>query len=161
MNSIHHLIAIYLLSAAASASAQSLSPRAAACVQGAALYHSVSPQVLEAILIHESLGKPNTVVNNTNGSSDLGLAGINSVHFPELARKGVMPADLFDECVSTFVGAWKLSKKIYKHGNTWRAIGAYHSETPHFNARYQALIFNKMVDLGFLSEKKIAVARLR
>lgn len=155
-----HLVIFLLLSFSSDISAQTLSPRTQACVSGAALYHSVNPQVLSAILVHESRGKPQTIVRNTNGSIDVGLAGINSIHFPELAKTGVTPADLLDECVSAYVGAWKLSKKINKYGNTWRAIGAYHSETPHFNARYQALIFNKMIDMGFLNAQKVAVPRV-
>ncbi|WP_371436237.1 lytic transglycosylase domain-containing protein [Polaromonas sp.] len=141
--------------------AQALSPRALACVNGAAQYHTVNPQVLAAILVHESFGKPGTVARNSNGSVDVGLAGTNSVHFPELARTGVMPADLLDECVSAYVGAWNLSKKIFKYGNTWQAIGAYHSETPQHNARYQVLIYNKMVDMGYIADQKLTQLRPR
>jgi soluble lytic murein transglycosylase-like protein len=148
-----------LLMVSSGTHAQTLSPKADACVDGASKYHSVSPQVLSAILVHESRGRPNTVVQNSNGSIDVGLAGTNSVHFKSLARTGVMPADLLDECVSAYVGAWNLSKKIYKYGNTWQAVGAYHSETPTFNARYQALIFNKMIDMGFIAGPKLAVPR--
>jgi soluble lytic murein transglycosylase-like protein len=127
-----------------------LSARAMACVSSAAEYHKVNPAVLEAIGRHESRGRPHTVTTNSNGSLDVGLMGINSVHFPELSRAGVKPGDLLDECVAVYVGAWKLSKKLAKHGNTWWAVGAYHSETPHFNVRYQQKILAELIAMGAL-----------
>lgn len=125
-----------------------LSAKALDCVDSAAMYHSVNAHVLEAIVRNESRGDPKAIGRNTNGSVDVGLTGINSVHFPELAKKGVAPEDLFDECVAIYVGAWKLSKKLAKHGNTWKAIGAYHSETPEFNLRYQGRIYRELVSMG-------------
>jgi hypothetical protein len=32
--------------------------------------------------------------------------------------------------------AWLYAKKVRKHGNTWTAVGAYHSETPHLRDAY-------------------------
>lgn len=132
-----------------------LSPRARACVTAAASYHRVNPTVLEAIGRHESRGKADTITNNLNGSIDVGLMGINSVHFAELSRKGVDPADLFDECVAVYVGAWKLSKKLARHGNTWWAIGAYHSESPQHNVRYQQKILAELIAMGAVKATQI------
>lgn len=150
------VIAVFLVGVAWTSQAATLTPRAQACAEGAADYHKVNPQTLTAILLHESRGKADVVLQNTNGSLDVGLAGTNSVHFQELAKKGVAPRDLLDECVSAYVGAWNYSKKVFKHGNTWQAVGAYHSETPIHNALYQIAIYNKMVDLGFLVGAKLA-----
>ncbi len=33
-------------------------------------------------------------------------------------------------CVSVYVAAWRLREMTNKYGNTWAAVGAYHSETP-------------------------------
>ena len=38
--------------------------------------------------------------------------------------------------MSYFVGAWLYAKKVRRHGNTWAAVGAYHSETPHLRDAY-------------------------
>jgi soluble lytic murein transglycosylase-like protein len=125
-----------------------LSEKTQLCILAAAQHQRVSPQLLEAIVRHESRGQPLTVLRNRNGSLDVGLMGINSVHFPELFSQGVAPQDLLDECVAVSVGAWKLAKKIARHGYTWWAIGAYHSETPQHNLRYQHKIHEQLVAMG-------------
>jgi soluble lytic murein transglycosylase-like protein len=55
---------------------------------------------------------------------------INSIHFSALAQQGVPARALTDACVNIFVAAWLLKQKMVKYGNTWHAVGAYHSETP-------------------------------
>lgn len=137
-----------------------ISARAEECIQGASAYHSVNSDILRAIVRHESRGHANTVARNTNGSIDVGLVGTNSVHFDELIKKGIAPAYLLDECVSVYWGAWNYSKKVYKYGNSWMAVGAYHSETPYFSARYQALIYNEMVVMGVLAGPQLLVPPL-
>jgi len=110
------------------------------CFDDAAGFHDVNPWILRAIAAQESGFKPNTVHRNTNGSVDIGEMGTNSVHLPELARYGISQNDLLDSCKSVFVGAWRLAKMVKKYGNTWEAVGAYHSETPSIRDRYKALI---------------------
>ena len=125
-----------------------LSERALQCVQSASQYHRVNPQILVAIARVESRGNPLAVGRNSNGTLDVGLVQTNSIHFDDLVKKGVAPAHLQDECVSLYVGAWMLSKKMAKHGNTWAAIGAYHSETPQHNYKYQRLIYSELIAMG-------------
>lgn len=137
-----------------------LSPRARLCIREASEYHSVNIAILEAIIRTESRGNPDTVTRNSNGSFDTGLTGINSIHLPELARKGVAPAQLRDECVSIYVGAWKLSQAMFKYSNTWWAVGAYHSTTPIYNSRYQAMIYNELVSMGVMAEPRLLVPPL-
>lgn len=121
------------------------------CVAPAAAYHRVNDKILRAILMVESRMKENTVSRNSNGSIDVGIAGINSKHFDELARYGVAPEHLLDACVSTYVAAWKLSKHMARWGNNWFGIAAYHSATPYYNRRYQILIYNQLVSAGVLA----------
>jgi len=134
-----------------------LSDRAMQCVQAAATHHRVNVDVLRAIARHESRGRENAARENTNGTTDVGLMQTNSVHFEDLRRKGVYPNDLNDACISLYVGAWMLSKHIARHGNTWRAVGAYHSSTPACNHRYQILIFNELTDMGVMQGSKLPV----
>lgn len=110
------------------------------CFDDAAGYHHVNPWILRAIAAQESGFKPNTVSRNTNGSVDIGEMGTNSVHLPELARYGISQNDLLDSCKFVFVGAWRLAKMVKKYGNTWEAVGAYHSESLRYRDRYKALI---------------------
>jgi soluble lytic murein transglycosylase-like protein len=105
-------------------------------VKEAAEYHGVSAQVVKAIIWHESINKPNLVLKNRNGSVDIGLGGINSIHYQELGRYNVQPEHLLDGCVNAYVTAWLLAKKVARYGHTWEAVGAYHSETPAFKWAY-------------------------
>ena len=118
------------------------------CVNVAALHHKVNPNFLQAILRIESKGSADRTSKNQNGSMDIGIAGINSVHFSELLKHGITEEMLMDDCVSTYVAAWQLHKKVAKYGDTWAGAAAYHSGTPYFNARYQILLFNEMVRMG-------------
>lgn len=106
------------------------------CVLAAAKYHGVSETVLRAIAWHESKHNAWAVGKNSNGTLDIGRMQVNTIHLSELAKYGVAPEHLLDPCVSDFVGAWLYAKKVRRHGNTWAAVGAYHSETPHLRDAY-------------------------
>jgi hypothetical protein len=120
----------------------------ARCVKAAAAYHRVNASVLLAILRIESSLNASASGLNENGSVDHGIAGINSVHLPELAKYGISEEMLKDDCVATYVAAWYLRRKIAQHGETWAGVASYHSATPYFNARYQLLVYNEMVRMG-------------
>ncbi|MCV0439001.1 MAG: lytic transglycosylase domain-containing protein [Hydrogenophaga sp.] len=124
------------------------------CVVTAAERHSVNPWVLKAILKVESNFKPGAVNRNPNGSVDIGMAQINSIHLKELRKYGISDKDLLDPCVSTYVAAWHLAKQYRAHGNTWFAVGAYHSATPCFNNRYAGLVWNTLVDWKVIDSAK-------
>ena len=106
------------------------------CFAETAVYQHVSPVVLRAIAWQESHGNADSIHRNANGSIDHGMMQINSIHLPVLARYGVSSRDLMNLCANIFVAAWHLHKMMVKYGNTWAAIGAYHSETPAERDRY-------------------------
>lgn len=130
------------------------------CVVKAAERHSVNPWVLKAILKVESNFKPGAVTRNTNGTVDLGMAQINSIHLRELAKYGIAEGDLLNPCVSTYVAAWHLAKQHRRHGNTWFAVGAYHSATPCFNTRYVGLVWNTLIDWNVVQAERAVVRPL-
>lgn len=130
------------------------------CILPAAQYHSVNAHILRAILKVESNLNPRAVAKNDNGSFDVGIGQINSIHFTELAKHGIGPGQLSDPCVGTFVAAWHLGKMVARHGNTWDAIARYHSATPYFNRRYQALLWNELVQSGAIPGKSMPVPPL-
>jgi soluble lytic murein transglycosylase-like protein len=140
-----------------SASIDALKTESTRCIGAAADFHKVNPSVLKAILKVESSFNSKAINRNQNGSLDVGIGQMNSIHFKELAKFGVAPNDLLDPCVGTYVAAWHLAKQLTAYGNTWFAIGSYHSATPYFNSRYQALIYNAMVDLNAATGPKLAV----
>jgi soluble lytic murein transglycosylase-like protein len=112
----------------------------AGCFDESAQYHKVNPWILRAIAAQESGFKAATLAYNTNGTVDRGMMGINSVHLPELARYGIAAHDLLDGCKSVYLAGWRLRKMIDEFGNTWEAVGAYHSKTPSKRDRYAAKI---------------------
>jgi soluble lytic murein transglycosylase-like protein len=106
------------------------------CIIDAATYHHVNQTILYALAKHESRLNPSFIGKNKNGSIDIGLLGINSIHLNKLSKFGVTKERLLDPCVNAYVGAWLYSQKIGKYGNTWEAVGAYHSTTPHLKYIY-------------------------
>jgi len=106
------------------------------CIDDAARHHGVNAHVLRAIGWHESRLRPDAVAVNANGTRDLGAFQINTTHLPRLARHGVTAASLHDGCTSAFVAAWHYARQVARFGNTWQAVGAYHSLTPPRTAGY-------------------------
>lgn len=130
-------------------------------MSGAAEYHRVNPWILKAILKVESGFNAGAVNRNANGTVDVGMAQINSIHFRKLQQWGVTPADLMDGCVATYVAAWHLAGRIKEHGNTWFGIASYHSASPCQNRRYAALIWNALLDWRVVSGPRAHVPTLR
>lgn len=114
------------------------------CIRDASIFHKINATVLEAILRVESRLRPETIHQNSNNTIDIGIAGLNSVHLRELSQFGIGQTDLLNPCIGTYVGAWHLAKQYRKYGNTWQAVGAYHSTTPNENIRYQNLIYQEV-----------------
>ena len=126
------LSALFRLPALAAALAAGLAPAAsrADCIDDAAVRHGVNALVLRAIGWQESRLQAAAVVRDADGSTDRGAFQINSVHLPELARHGIDAAALADGCTSAEVAAWHYRRQVDRDGNTWLAVGAYHSRTP-------------------------------
>lgn len=61
---------------------------------------------------------------------------INSVHLPTLAQYGISQGTLMEPCKNVYIAAWHLRRQMNKYGNTWQAVGAYHSETPALRDKY-------------------------
>lgn len=133
----------------------------APCVSGAAQYHRVNPWVLRAILKVESDFNPRAVNHNANGTLDVGIAQINSIHFAELRKWGVAPDNLMDGCTATYVAAWHLARQIRKHGNSWYGVASYHSASPCENTRYARLLWNALVGWRVVAGPRLAVASQR
>lgn len=131
------------------------------CIVPAAHFHRVNPFVLRAILVVESGLNPKAVGRNANGTSDVGIGQMNSMHFGTLAKHGISPENLKDACIGTYVAAWHLSKVMARFGNTWFGVAAYHSTTPYFNRRYQIMVSNELVRTGAMRGGLMSVPPLR
>lgn len=106
------------------------------CFDDAAAYQHVNPLILRAIAWQESRNRANATHVNANGSVDYGLMQINSIHLSPLARFGIGREALMSPCKSVHVAAWLLRRQVDKYGNTWAAVGAYHSATPSLRDGY-------------------------
>ena len=124
------------------------------CFEAAGTYQGVSPLILRAIAWVESHGNPNALHRNTNGSIDIGELQINSIHLHELAAYGIDEHLLRDECVNIYVAAWQLKKQMMKYGDTWDAIGAYHSANARLRTEYIKKIRETLTRWGWLGESR-------
>lgn len=106
------------------------------CFDAAASYQHVNPMVLRAIAWQESHNRADAKHVNANGSVDYGVMQINTIHLPALARYGIDRDALMSPCKNIYIAAWQLRKQIIKYGNTWAAVGAYHSATPALRDQY-------------------------
>lgn len=113
------------------------------CFAEASARYSVNEFILRAIALHESRMIPSLQLVNSNGSVDIGLMGINTVHISpgeRLYQAGMKSAMLLDPCTNVMTGAYLLRLKMNRFGNTWTAVGAYHSMTDQYNVAYQGRI---------------------
>ncbi|KAK6031665.1 transglycosylase SLT domain protein [Ostertagia ostertagi] len=120
------------------------------CIVPASTFHGVNPWLLRAVLQVESGLKPDAIGKNSNGTIDIGIGQMNSMHLPELKKYGIEAAHLTDACVATYVAAWHLKKLVTQYGNTWEAVARYHSATPVLNQRYQILLRNQLIKSAVL-----------
>lgn len=116
--------------------------------ESAAARYGVNPHVLYAIAQQESSLNPRAINNNVNGSTDFGLTQINSLWLPHLEQFGITAENLMDPCTNLYVGAYILALNVRRHGNTWNAIGAYHSSTPSRRDRYAQSIYERLLAMG-------------
>ncbi|MGN8345625.1 transglycosylase SLT domain-containing protein [Pseudomonas sp. SMV71] len=130
-----------------------ISQAQAGCWSRAGQVHAIEPELLQAIADVESGLKPDAINHNRNGTRDIGLMQINSIHLPRLRAQGITEQRLLEEpCLSVEVGASVLAGFIARYGYNWTAVGAYNAgNSPHRQAarlryarkvwqRYQVLI---------------------
>lgn len=114
------------------------------CVIQASAYYQAPPDLVRAVIRTEG-GKTGKVNRNSDGSFDMGLMQINSIHLPELAKYGINQEMLINnECVNIFIGTFYLQKNILSGKDFWHGVGKYHSKTPSKNTIYQYKVWNNL-----------------
>jgi hypothetical protein len=106
------------------------------CIDDAARHYHVNADLLRSIAYYESHLNPSAIHRNENGSVDIGLMQINSIHLRSLTERGIDRAMLADASVNADVGASLLRQHIDEYGETWQAVGEYHSHSPAFRSQY-------------------------
>lgn len=138
--------------------ALSMAPVAhAACFEQAAHRYDVPANLLKAIALQESSGRPQAVNRNPNGTYDLGLMQINSAWLPTLKRHGITVQHLFDPCVSTLVGAWILSDNFARLGYNTQGLGAYNAVSPHKREIYARQVLRRLEQVSHAKVKRTAL----
>lgn len=118
------------------------------CLDDAARFHHVSPQLLRAIAEQESGMHAGAINRNANGSEDIGLMQINTSWLPKLARFGIGREALFNACVNAYVGAWILASNVKAFGANWKAVGAYNAVSPTKQMVYASAIYKRLLRQG-------------
>ena len=96
----------------------------------------IESSLLKRIATIESSLNPLAINQNKNGTVDIGLMQINSMHLRGLSKIGVTREALLDPEVNVYVGALLLSSHIRKRGYNLEAIGCYHSANPVFKNQW-------------------------
>lgn len=113
------------------------------CWADASSRYNVPVDLLYAIARVETGNRAHLVsARNKNGTYDIGLMQINSMHLPSLAKYGIRERDLLtDPCLNLHVGAWILAGAISRHGYNWTGIGAYNAGTTERRRVYAKKVF--------------------
>ncbi len=116
------------------------------CLLQAAAVQSLPPHVLVAIRDVEG-GRAGYVRENTNGTRDLGMMQVNTVHLPRLSALTGLPMGsveerlVQDDCFNVQVAAFLLAGKVQaRGGDLWAGVGDYHSRTDGLHQVYRAKV---------------------
>ncbi len=105
--------------------------------------YGIPPQILWGIAKTESNFNPRAVNKNSNGTYDLGLMQINTIHLKALSQQGISVSDLFHPETSIAVGASILSKCFEKHGQNWKGLTCYNGKIEGNN--YAKKVLNRVL----------------
>jgi len=125
------------------------------CVNYASIRYGVNPIVIKAIIDVEG-GKIGTLSRNSNGSYDMGVMQINTIHLKAIKNKypGVGPRELtYKPCINIAIGTWLLKQRIDEAPSYWVGVASYHSKTP----KYRNIYLRKL----YVSIKKLLAVRER
>lgn len=126
-------------------------PHIMQCVRSAVQYYDI-PQILALSILKVEAGKPGMAIRNTNGTFDLGPAGINTgTWIKKMKKLGISNAEELvrdNTCYNIFTEAWVIKSELQdadvNHPDFWRRAANYHSHTPYHNQKYQKLVYHAM-----------------
>jgi soluble lytic murein transglycosylase-like protein len=109
-------------------------------LEAGARYH-IDPWLLYSVAWVESRHNSKALNWNKNGTVDMGMMQINSIHLTELEKYGITSRELADPCMSIHVGAWILSQNFQRIGFNWQAIGAYNAGAYMLRLKYATKVY--------------------
>ncbi len=114
------------------------------CWERAGTTYRIDPLLLVAIAKVESNMRSDAINTNRNGTQDIGLMQVNSIHLPAFREKGISRQKLLEPCTSVMAGAEILSGFIKRHGYGWEAVGAYNAGSAPERAALRRLYIKKI-----------------
>jgi soluble lytic murein transglycosylase-like protein len=112
------------------------------CFGEAGKMYGIDPEILRSISFDES-GHNNSAVNyNSDGSYDFCHMQINSSWAGKIGIDNWL--SLGDPCQCSMWAAYILANCIQKHGNSWKAVGCYHSPSEKKRVNYAWTIYKLM-----------------
>lgn len=108
------------------------------CVTQASQTFNIHPIIIKSLISVEG-GQVGTFSRNSNGSHDMGIMQINTIHEPDIKAKfGYTSKELIsDPCKNIMAGTWILWQRIQESPKKiWVAVGNYHSKTPWYRHNY-------------------------
>lgn len=133
------------------------SGRALTCWDISGQKHNLNPLLLMAIGSVESSLREGIASRNTNGSYDLGIMQINTIHLPYFKKMGYSRHDLqHNSCKNIIAAGYLLKSSIKRYGYNVNGIGGYHSNTPHLRIKYGRKVLKEYNRLASLYGKSRA-----
>lgn len=136
------------------------SPMTDACFIEASQTYGIHPDVMLAFLMVEGGTVGQNSRKNRDGSYDIGLFQINTIHLKTLAQFGITEEELRnDGCLNARVAAWHIARVvtpevmegIETEEEYLSALARYHSVTPKHNKVYAGLL-KKAFDRMYAAE---------
>jgi hypothetical protein len=124
------------------------------CLDRVVQKYQVHPMVL-SVIAHAEGGWAGAKIKNTDGTFDLGLMQINTIHLPELANYGITEKMLVNnECINLGVAAWyvrrvTVNQDLSDRSAFFRSIARYHNkQEPHISVYAKRLeeAFDKIIE---------------
>ncbi|MEJ7745243.1 MAG: transglycosylase SLT domain-containing protein [Luteimonas sp.] len=123
-----------------------------ACMVRSAQAFRLPIELLQAIAKTEG-GQTGTVTRNRNGSVDMGVMQVNSIHLSgaphRFLARGITAQQLInDDCVNIAAGASILRYEIDRASNFWSGVARYHSKTPYYASIYLGKVVRNLRAMG-------------
>jgi len=126
-----------ILSVAFAFSSQATAKSYISCIDNASKKYNVPSLLIDLIANKLESGSVGLKSMNSNGTYDMGIMQINSIHLKELEKYNVTENDLVNNaCINIDVGTWILSKEILKTKSYAKGLGRYHSGNTKHATKY-------------------------
>lgn len=119
--------------------------------------HKIPAELLWGIAKTESEFNPKAIGINPNGTKDMGLMQVNSIHEAELKRRNLTLDDLFDPEINVKYASEVLAKCFDRHGFTWQGLNCYNGRIK--NNSYHLRVLKNIKDNRKAIKRKVVILK--